>query len=220
MLNHIKEIARLRDNAGFIAYEYLTWLFLLLDRPNAEEEVRAITKDKIFKEDVKVVLGNRLVSCLLHHKEQKTSVVSPLLEESHEIFASFRNGHVVESMALSIGFGDYSVSLQLNASDFSLSQVKLKNNYEDKDFFSEQEEEKLSEQDKTRENIFLRMSALRDVEKVLDALFGEFLQIRTTNYSEAIAAMRKHIDSRLAGALKKENGTLEQLEEVRYEAMH
>lgn len=217
MLNHIKEIARLRDNAGFIAYEYLTWLFLLLDRPAAEELVRSITKDKIFKEDIKIVLGNRLVSCLLQHKEQKTSVVSPLLEESHEIFASFRNGHVVESLALNIGFGDYSVALQLNATDFSLSQVKLKNNYEDKDFFAAGEQETLSEQEKLREDIFLRMSALRDVEKVLDALFDEFLRIRTSSYAEEVALMRKHIENRLQGALKNEETN--RLEEVAYEAL-
>lgn len=196
MLNHVKEIGRLRDNASFLSYEYLTWLFLMLDRDDAQEIITAITTNLVFKEEIKIALGTRLVTCLFNHKEQKTSVTSPLLEESHEIFASLRNGHLVESMAITIGFSDYSINLQLNATDFALTQVKLKNNYEDTDG----EQEELSEQEKVRETLFLRMSAMKDMEKVLDALFAEFLKIRM-DYTQELKRMRKHVDERLEKCL-------------------
>jgi hypothetical protein len=202
MLNHIKEIGRLRDNASFLAYEYLTWLFLVLDREDAQERVSAISQDQVFKEDIKIALGTRLVTCLFNHKEQKTSVTSPLLEESHEIFASLRNGHLVEAMTINVGFSEYSINVQLNATDFALTAVKLKNNYEDNEFVGE-EEESLSEQDKTREAVFLRMGALGDLEKVLDAFFHEFLRIRTTTFAQELSTMRKQVEDRLERCLVK-----------------
>ncbi|MCA9507647.1 MAG: hypothetical protein KC505_04400 [Myxococcales bacterium] len=195
MLTHTKEIARLRDNASFLAYEYLSWLFLLLDRENAGEIISDITKDVLFKEDIKITLGTKLVTCLFNHKEQKTSITSPCLEESHEIFASLRNGHMVESLAIMIGFSDYSLHVQLNATDFALTQIKLKTDYENDDL---NQEESLSEQDKTREAIFLRMSAIKDLEKILDALFSRFLQIRLKTYQQELSHMRQHIDKRLS----------------------
>ncbi|OPZ23158.1 MAG: hypothetical protein BWZ03_00625 [bacterium ADurb.BinA186] len=100
-------------------------------------------------------------------------------------------------MAITIGFSDYSINLQLNATDFALTQIKLKNNYED----SDGEQEELSEQEKMRETIFLRMSAMKDMEKVLDALFAEFLTIRLSSYAEEIKRMRQHVDERLEKCL-------------------
>ena len=106
MSDHSKNIARLRENSNFLGFEFLSWLFLLLDHDNAQEEVSKITKDLVFKTEVQIVLGNKLVTCLLTHREQKTSVASPLLEASHEIFASLRGGHLVESLALNINLAE------------------------------------------------------------------------------------------------------------------
>jgi len=188
--NHIKDIARLRESAGFLGYEFLTWLFLLLDREQAQEQVSKII-------DHELVLGNRLVTCLLNHKEQKTSIVSPLLEESHEIFASLQSGHLVESMAINLRFSEINIGVLLHAFDGSFSQVKIKNNY-DHDSLAE-DQDSLSEQDKTREEIFLRMSALEDLEKAIDAFYQEFVRIRLSAaiYSNELAQMRQQISHRL-----------------------
>lgn len=193
MTNHIKDIARLRESANFLGYEFLTWLFLFLDKENAQEQLKKII-------DHELVLANRLVTCLLNHKEQKTSIVSPLLEESHEIFASLQSGHLVESVAIKLKFSQISISALLHASDGSFSQVKIKSNY-DQDSLDEQDG--LSEHDKTREEIFLRMSALQDFEKVIDACYQEFIDLRLSEskYSHELAQMRQQIRDRLTSYL-------------------
>lgn len=203
MLNDLKEIARIRDNAAFLGYEFLTWFFLLLENKESQESVHEITKGLIFKEEIKIFLGNKLNTCLFNHKEQKTSVNSPLLEESHEVFASIANGHLVENLSLVLSFGDYSASLQISAKDFSISQLKLKNDYENNDGLA-MAEEPMNENDKLREETFLRMSALKDVERVIDAFLQKFLALRW-DYSAQVKKMREQVQTRLHDYLGKDS---------------
>lgn len=201
MEGQLKEIMRLRDNANFLGYEFLTWCFLLLDRDDREEKVQQITKGVLFKEEVSIVLGKRLVTCLLQLKEQKTSVSSPVLEASHEAFASIRNGHVVESLALTINFSSLSVALNLHAQDFSITQAQIKSNY-GKDALSE-DEKALEEKEQNREEIFLRMAALDDAERVLNALYEHFLCLRIDDkaFKRELMLMQKQVEGRLGSYL-------------------
>jgi hypothetical protein len=198
MIDH-KELLRLREQASFLGYEFLTWLFLLIDHEDGSTDFANITKDLIRKPE-SLTLGSRMTTCLLAHKEQKTSVSSPILEESHEAFASLKNGHVVESLALNLNFGEIIVSLMLHAHDFSLTQVKIKNNF-DSEFLSG-EEHSLNEDDKNREEIFLRMAAVDDVEIVVDTLYKCFLKHKTRNYSEVIEKMKTQVEGRLSHYLR------------------
>jgi hypothetical protein len=193
-----KEIARLREQSSFLGYEFLTWLFLLLDQ-DAKEELEAITKDLLHKTEVIITLGSSITTCVLNHKEQKTVVRSPILEESHEVFASIRNGHLVESLALNLYFQEISVLVILNALDFSLTQIKIKNNFE-----SLKEEDSLDEQDKVREEIFLRMALLEDTEKVLDALYGYYLKLKSQpkDFSKITEKLKSQIENRLGHYLR------------------
>lgn len=194
-----KDAVRLREQASFLGYEFLTWVFLLLDR-DAKEELSLLTKDLLHKTEVSLSLGARMTTCLLNHKEQKTSVASPILEDSHEVFASLKNGHQVESLALNLGFGEIGVLVMLNATDFSLTQVKIKNNF-DSESLSE-EEHSLSEDERNREEIFLRMAAIDDVEKVIDALYRHYLQLKTSSFSLVLDQMRNQIENRLGHYLR------------------
>jgi hypothetical protein len=203
MSDTIKNIARLRESANFLGYEFLSWLFLMLDHDDANNELSKITKDLVFKTEVKVVLGNKLVTCLFTHREQKTSVVNPVLEASNEIFASLRNGHVIESLVISIGLAEISIALTLHAVDFALTQVKIKNNY-DNDALSDGEEA-LSEQDKNQEEIFLRLAAVEDTEAVVNGLFEHWLALRldSSRYQKELMRMRGQIDQRLGTYITK-----------------
>jgi hypothetical protein len=142
------------------------------------------------RKDIEIILGTRLISCLLNHREQKTTVASPALESSNEIFASLRNGHLVESLSLMLIKDELSINLTLHATDFSLTQCKIKNNYEDQN---------LEEQDKSQEEIFLRCAALDDAEGIINDLFERWLSMRlsTEKYSNELARMRAQIADRL-----------------------
>jgi hypothetical protein len=200
MKERYQEIARLREQASFLGYEFLSWLFLLLDRDDAKEEIAAIVAG-ITTGHCSVVLGNRMVTCLLHHKEQKTSVVSPLLEESHEVFASLRNGHVIEALALAFLIDETKITLTLHAQDFAISQTKITAN-----FTSEQSgDDNLAEDDQQREDVFLRMNTLADVEEIIDRLYRTFLALRVDyhSYGSSLAAMREQVADRLSNYLHK-----------------
>lgn len=200
-VEHHKEILRLRESTSFIGYEFLTWVFLLLDRDDREEQIAAITKGVLFKEEANIVLGQRLVTCLLNQKEQKTSVKSPILEASHEAFASIRNGHMVESLSIVIGISEISISLNLHAQDFAITQAQIKSNY-GKDALTDGEEA-LDEKDQNHEEIFLRAAALDDAERVIQALYERFLALRLNEsiFSSELALMRQQVDKRLGGYL-------------------
>ncbi len=193
-------IAQFREQASFLGYEFLSWLFLLLDSENAKEEIAVLVKGVAYKNQCAVVLGNRLVSCLLHHKEQKTSVVSPILEDSHEVFASLKNGHVIESLAIAMIIDQSKISLTLSAHDFGISQLKISTDFNSDD----QDDDDLSEEDQLREEIFLRMATLADVEAIIDRLFARFLTLRLDRraYEQELIGMRKQIDQRLGQYLR------------------
>lgn len=191
----IKELARLREQTGFLGYEFLTWLFLLLDREDAKEKLAAIIKP-VMKSDVAVLLGTRLVLGFLNNPQQKIAIESPILEGSHEVFASLKNGHVIEALSLSIGFDTMSVSFMMQAQDFSLSQIKIKNTFLEVSL--EPDNEGLSEEDKTREDFFLRMAVLANLECLMDAFFNHFLLLRIDmRYGAELLEMRRHIENRL-----------------------
>lgn len=196
-----QKVAQLREQASFLGYEFLSWLFLLLDSEHAKEEVAVIVRGVGFKTPCAVTLGNRLVSCLLHHKEQKTSIATPILEESHEVFASLKNGHVIETLALLVIIDDTKINFTLNAHDFAISQLKItapfvEENNEDTD---------LSEEEETREEIFLRMAAIADVEAIIDKLYARFLTLRLDGraYPSVQKDMREQVDGRLGHYLGK-----------------
>ena len=144
-----------------------------------------------------------MVTCLLNHKEQKTSVVSPILEDSHEVFASLRNGHVVESLALNMHFGEIGVSMVIHATDFALTQVKIKNDFDNINL--DDQDSSLSETEKNQEELFLRMSAIEDAEGVINAIYDRFLTIRIkpSDFASELANMSSHIEKRLSQYLSK-----------------
>lgn len=200
-----KELMHLREQLSFLGYEFLSWTFLLLDRDTAKEDVAAITKNILRNEDPSLSLGTKLVTTSLINREQKTSVACPILEESHEVFASLRNGHVIESLSLSMSFGGVVVECTLMAQDFALTGVKIKNAYDAEPMSAKDED--LSEEDAIREDVFLRMAAVRDAEKIIDGLFSHFVTLRVdSSYANVVRAMREQVDLRLGNYLKKRDG--------------
>lgn len=200
MKENYQQRAHFREQASFLGYEFLSWLFLLLDRESAQEELADVVKG-ITKGHCSIVLGQKLVTCLLHHKEQKTSVTSPILEESHEVFASLKNGHVIEALALSFLIDETKVTLTLHAHDFALAQTKIAADF-DADSAGD---ENSREDDKRHEEILLRMASLTDVETMIDRLYQTFLKMRLERsaYSDALRRMRGQVEERLNNYLRK-----------------
>ena len=200
MKERYQAIAQFREQASFLGYEFLSWLFLLLDRENAKEEISRIVVG-ITKGHCSVVLGNSLVTCLLHHKEQKTSVKSPLLEDSHEVFASLKNGHVIESLGLLFLIDETKISFSLHAQDFALARTTITAN-----FTSEKmNEDNLDDDEQMREDVLLRMHSLADVEEIIDRLYHAFLSVRFDHhaYGMMLRTMRDQVEGRLSNYLNK-----------------
>ena len=175
MVNTFNENAKVREQANFLGYEFLTWLLLLVDSDSSAELV-SYTRNIIPKIDVSMVLGQRVITSLLSHKEQKTSITCPILESSHEVFASLRNGHLVEALSLVVSLGELSVSFMIHAVDFSFTQVKIKNNFQSE--ILPHQDDGLNEADILQEEIFLRMNTLGELELVIDRLYTRFLEER------------------------------------------
>lgn len=192
MNERIKLIARLREEANFLGYEFLTWLFLYVDHEEAKDNFTTM-----FGDDSYIILGQRLVTCLLNHKEQKTTIISPILEDSHEVFASFKNGHLVEVLSLSVSQGDVRVDVTLHAQDFAFTQVKIKDNFDNDNLVDE--DGGLSEEDQLREDVFLRIKAIENVEAIIDKLYAHYCSLRLDKamFSTSLEHMRAQIDKRL-----------------------
>lgn len=181
----------LKEQLEFLGYEFLTWVFLLTAK--TPDEARALLPSA--QKDSDLCLGSKIVTTRLNHKEQKTSVVSPLLHESEEVFASIRNGHLVETLSLTLHTEDTTYFWTVNAHDFSITQVKIKNNFDDDQGPNQEGEEGLSVDDQVREQLFLRMKSLDRIEGITDALFFEFVdrRLQRSEYLSQMASMRAHI---------------------------
>ncbi|HXW52753.1 MAG TPA: hypothetical protein VEL47_01480 [Myxococcota bacterium] len=203
MLDDLKELNGIRERVDFLGYEFLTWLFLFLDHEDAPTDLEKVTSNLIRNSKITVILGERLVTCLFAHKEQKTTVASPVLESSHEVFASIKNGHLIEALSVKLSIGDINVGLALHAQDFAFTQIKIKNRFEDASLTDPDDD--LDEHDFIREEIFLRTQALKDVERVIDALFARFLEerLRPKVYQDRLNAMRQQVEARLGSYLHK-----------------
>lgn len=187
------DIIKFREQAAFLGYEYLTWLFLSTEDQEHDQDVSNL----FLKQNAKLYVGGRVVTCLLTHKEQKNTIVCPSLKHSHEIYASLKNGHVIEALSLLLAFEDRTINFLLHASDGAYTQVKITNNFENA---SLADDEGLSEEDHMQEEIFLRNSALSDIELVIEKLYQQFLKHRldAQGYKNYQHRMRQKIESRLA----------------------
>jgi hypothetical protein len=182
----IKAIARMRESAPFLGYDFLTWLFC---------KVQAKTLSPLLQEialrfglgSLELHLGKRINSCLFDRPDYKTSVHNPTMEESREVIQSLLNGHVIESLSLEVYFSANLVSVVLNARDSSFSQLKIQADYEKNSL-----DDGLEEKDALHEDIFLRLSMVQALENVYDALFLEFFRLRAeaSRFKEEEEALR------------------------------
>lgn len=195
-MDMIKLITELREQKNFLGYEFLTWLFLLLDADDGGERVLSILKGTLPKTDVNVSLGTSVITSLIEHREQRTTIKSPVVEANHEVFASLKNGHLMESIALSVSMSEITVTFMLDARDFSFAQVKITSNFVDEAWSVDHD---LNQEDRLREEIFLRMATIEDVELVIDTLFRAFFDVRMNQarYHESIEQMRDQVKKRI-----------------------
>lgn len=164
-MNNQKQLSEFREKNDFLGYEFLTWLFLFL-----------VDNEKSIDDSTKIILGNRLTTCLYINKNQKMSISSNNLENSHEVFASIKNGHVIDSLSLQILNGQISINFNINAQDFSLTKIHIKNDFNKDALFDE--DQKLNIFDQNREELFLRMANLDIIENITNNLFLEYLTER------------------------------------------
>ena len=108
-----------------------------------------------------------------------------------------KSGHVIDTLTLKIQEGETGIQLTLRAEDLAFSQVKVIASYEQTS--SLDKEAHLSEQDSMREDAFLRINALKLLEKVVDTLFSAFLEIRINDQqnSKDLENMRHFVSTAL-----------------------
>ena len=81
--------------------------------------------------------------------------------------------------------------------------MKIKNNYQSESLADD--EEALSEQDKNQEEVFLRLAAVEDAERVINGLYEHWIRIRLNTRQQALelARMRQQIEQRLGSYITK-----------------
>src|SRR5262245_50940595 len=121
------DLIQFREQTSFLGYEFLVWTFLLLEKPESSDEVASMIS-AMMKTSCRLVVGSRLSTCLMNHKEQKTVICCPIMEDSHEVYASLKNGHVIESLALVLYHNDDSIKFLLHAHDGGITHVTISNN--------------------------------------------------------------------------------------------
>lgn len=203
MENQLRILNRLRDQLNFLGYEFLTWLFVFTHN----DEINRL--DFSSNDEFKIFLGSKVSMCLLGNKEQKTTINSPLLEESKEAFLCIKNGLLVENLSLAINIDDTNITLQLHAHDFSFNQLKIKENFDNdlNDFSRDDSDNKLSERDQNHQDIMLRMATSDQVEGILNNIFNYFIDIRLSgkDYIILINHMRELVNNNLKQQLSDSN---------------
>lgn len=206
------DMIKFREHTSFLGYEFLSWVLIKIAHEPAILET--IIGKHFFKTDARLTLGNRLTTCLLNHKEQKTTISCPIMEESHEVYASLKNGHVIEALSLVLSLDEMKINCMVHAQDAAITQVKIQNNFDENSYA---EDDGLTEEDQAREDVFLRAKALFDLEKVVDALYEHFLAVRVDakQYVTTHNEMRALVEKRLADYLHKGQGQNKPLDELR-----
>lgn len=190
-----------RIKLAFLGPEFLTWLFFHIDQEGGEIDLEKLAPGSDLKDTMRIAVGKRISLKPLVDSELRVVVSSAMLDDSGEVLSAIRSGAYVDSLMIDTVIGERIYNFTLNASDGSISQVKMRFVFDEKDqdedFSPEGKVNKSKAKAKLGEEelILLRMSALDEIEDIVDGLFGRFLTRRLAQafISEDISTIRRTV---------------------------
>lgn len=184
----------------FLGCEFLTWLYFQIQ--DTDGELSLANKDLL-----RLVLGRRVLLEPIATDQVKVALASPRLDDSAELLSAIKDGSMIKSLALEVHFTDRVYTFTLNALDASIVGFKSKQNFQEEGPKA-QEEDDVPHDVLEEESVLLRMSALDELDQMLDELYARFIARRLASdfVAKDIHAMRKSVvdglKSRLGGESK------------------
>ncbi len=157
----------------FLGPEFLTWLYFYIDQEGGEI--------KAGKPEARITVGKSILLKPLANPDMRVAILSPMLDDSGEVLQAIRAGAHVESMALDVVVGEHIHCLTVNGTDGSLSQVKTRYLFAEQESkmdlagFDEPSQGPKKKKLTDEESVLIRMSALDEIEAIVDSLFQKFL---------------------------------------------
>lgn len=189
--------ARIADKA-FLGPEFVTWLYFTIIEDGFEVEVpEAFPLGTTAPEDgiVRFAVGKRLALRSLDATGAKVTLAGAGLEDSGEVLQAIRRGALLETMSLDMAVGDRVYSFTLSATDGGLSGVKLPDLFTDPGEGEEEQAKKSRPRLPFEDVLSLRMQAMDEIDRVIDALFARFVTRRIANAwaTDDTAAIRRRV---------------------------
>lgn len=192
---------------SFLGPEFLSWLYFHLDEKGGEIRFADYSKEKVtFEESFRMCVGNRAALRPLTGSSASVTVTGTSVDDSGEVLQAFRAGALVDTLSLEIHFSQTVYTFIVNAKDGSISNFKSLQPFADKKT-EHYEPGQAQEQERDQEledeaNVILRMSALDELETILDALYHEFVQRRLhQGFIKDLTNMRRSVGEGLASKL-------------------
>lgn len=195
---------------SFLGPEFLSWLYFHLDEKKGEIKFSEYSKEKIaFEDSFRMCVGNRAALRPLIGTSASVTVTGNALDDSGEVLQAFRAGALVDALSLEVHFSQTVYTFLVYAKDGSISQFKSQQPFAEKiqsPFYDKREDEAEIEDSAELEdegNLLIRMSALDEAEKILDALYRKFLErrIHQAFVSHDLTNMRRSVQEGLASKL-------------------
>lgn len=200
---------------SFVGPEFLTWLYFFIESKGGEVILPLALGEKEKKERrVNIGIGKRISLRPLLAGDARMNITSSMLDDSGEVLQALRAGLLIDTMALEMTINERTYHFALCGADGAFSQVKIDMSFDDKaeEGFSLEniggasgspQDEKFSEE----EQMILRISALEEIEEIVDCLFDKFLRVRIAKdyVAKELGAMRSRIVEGLASKLPKTN---------------
>lgn len=192
------------SDLAFLGPEFLTWLYFHLEQTGGEIPLQELLpSEHAVKEVVRIGVGKRMTLKSLWGGDARLTVSGSMLDDSGEVLQAVRSGCYIDTMIIDLVIAERSYTFTLNSLDGSLSQVKMQLGFDkgsDKSLFEDESGEVKQEEPVDEETtLLLRMSALDEIDDLVDALFKRFLDKRLgqTFVSQEVQSIRAKVAEEL-----------------------
>lgn len=194
---------------NFLGPEFLSWLYFYLDEKGGELRFSEFSKAKVtFEDSFRMCIGNHAALRPLHGSSSSVTVKGAAVDDSGEVLQAFRAGALVDTLSLEIHFSQSVYTFLVNAKDGSISQFRSIQPFAEKApsaFEMQDKEEDVPGMQEIEDegNVLIRMSALDEIETILDVLYRQFLERRIQHafISQDLANMRRSVSAGLQSKL-------------------
>ncbi len=172
----------MRQRLNFLGAEFLTWLYFYLEKEGGFLKLEDFKiNPHLNGAHVRMGVGKRMTLIPLGYKDRKTQLVSPMLDDSGEVFSAISSGQLISSMEMELVIAERMINFAIHASDGALTQVRLSQLFEESGDVADKQfgdDKAIDDEVSAETTLLLRMSALDDLEEIVDKLFQRFLTRR------------------------------------------